>query len=71
MINISQCPSCNSGRIRKVQHDVTREFGGQTYSVPQLTFYECRECGEKIYDPEAVRKIEEYSPAFARTHTTK
>ena len=71
MLNIAQCPSCNSERIGKVQRDVTREFEGQTYTVPQLTFYECQECGERIYDPEAVRKIEDCSPAFAETHMSK
>jgi len=42
------------------------EFRGQPYTVPDLEFYECPDCGERIYDREAMRKIEAYSPAFVR-----
>jgi len=71
MLDISLCPSCGSSRIGEVQRDVTREFEGQTYTVPQLTFYECPDCGEAAYDPEAVRKLEAHSPAFSKTPTLK
>jgi hypothetical protein len=41
-------------------------FAGRSYAVPSLEFYECPVCGEKAYDPEAMRKIEATSPAFNR-----
>jgi YgiT-type zinc finger domain-containing protein len=66
MISITICPSCGSGKITKIQQDWTDEFQGQSYTVPSLEFYECPECGERLYDREAMRKIEAYSPAFAR-----
>ena len=63
MLDVSHCPSCGSNRIREVQRDVTREFEGRTYTVPQLTFHECPGCGETVYDPEAVRRLQAHSPA--------
>jgi len=32
--------------------------------VPDVTFYECPVCGEKVFDREAMLKIEAYSPAY-------
>ena len=70
-MKITLCPSCGSSRIREVQRDVTRDFQGQAYSVPQLSFYECPDCGERAYDPQAVRKLQAHSPAFTKTNTIK
>ena len=66
MIKITICPSCGSKRIKKVRRNLARDFQGQTYVVPDLEFHECPNCGEKIYDREAMRKIEAHSPAFAK-----
>ncbi len=65
MINITLCPSCGSNKIRRVRKTRKCEFQNQSYIVPSLEFYECPACGEKIYDRQAMRKIEQYSPAFA------
>jgi YgiT-type zinc finger domain-containing protein len=71
MIKITSCPSCNSDKIQKVRKNWTGQFKGQTYTVPNLEYYECPDCGEKVYDREAMRKIETYSPAYERTHVKK
>ncbi|MBI4402366.1 MAG: YgiT-type zinc finger protein [Nitrospirae bacterium] len=68
MMKITSCPSCGSKKVRRVRRNWTGEFQGQTYTVPGLEFHECLDCSEKIYDREAMRKIEAYSPAFAKTH---
>ena len=68
MIQIRVCPSCGGDKIKRVQQDWTGKFQSQSYTVPLLEFYECPACGEKIYDREAMQKIESYSPAFAREH---
>jgi hypothetical protein len=34
--------------------------------VPNLEFEECPNCGERLYDHDAMRKIEEHSPAYAK-----
>jgi len=67
-MNITSCPSCSSKRVKRVRRNWTGEFQGQGYTVPGLEFYECPDCGEKIYDREAMRKIEAHSPAFAKSH---
>jgi YgiT-type zinc finger domain-containing protein len=66
MLNITMCPSCGSKSIRKVRRAWRGEFRGQRYSVPGLEFHECPDCGEKVYDREAMRKIEAHSPAFQK-----
>ncbi len=68
-LQITICPSCGSTEIRKVRRDWSGQFGGRPYTVPSLEFYECPACGEKVYDRDAMRRIEDQSPAFARAHT--
>jgi YgiT-type zinc finger domain-containing protein len=58
MIDIKTCPTCGSKRIRKVKRTVTRTSRGRQFTVPQLTFHECPVCGEQVYSPEAMDKIE-------------
>jgi len=64
MLEINTCPSCGSDRVRRTW---TGEFQGQRYSVPDLEYYECPRCGERVYNREAMRRIEARSPAFAKT----
>ncbi len=68
MLKITKCPTCGSGKIRKVRRNWKDTFKGQSYTVPNLTFYECPDCGEELYDREAMRKIEGHSPAYANEH---
>jgi YgiT-type zinc finger domain-containing protein len=60
-----------SGNIKKVTEDWTGHFQGQSYTVPSLEFYECTDCGERIYDRQAMRKIEAVSPAFSKRHVER
>ncbi|MBN1362868.1 MAG: YgiT-type zinc finger protein [Sedimentisphaerales bacterium] len=68
-LELTICPSCGSTEIKKVRRDWSGRFQDQSYTVPSLEFYECPVCGERVYDREAMRKIQEHSPAFARVHT--
>ena len=61
---INTCPTCGSDQIRRVVRDIIRKYKGQTYTVPKVEFYDCPNCGEKVYDREAMLKIEFYSPAY-------
>ncbi len=54
-----------------MRRDFTEEFRGQTYTVPDLEFHECPDCGEHIYDSVAMRKFEQYSPAYAKRRKKK
>ncbi|MFN0105195.1 MAG: YgiT-type zinc finger protein [Bryobacteraceae bacterium] len=65
MISITHCPNCGSGAVRPIRRDWTGETRGKSYTVPRLAFHECPDCGERIFDREAMRRIEERSPAFA------
>ena len=62
-LKITRCPTCDSTRIRRVRKSVRRTWRERAYVVPNLEFEECRECGERLF---AMRKIETYSPAFAK-----
>jgi YgiT-type zinc finger domain-containing protein len=68
---ITRCPACESKRIRRVRRTWSREFQGKPYKVENLEFYECPDCGERVYDREAMRKIEAHSPAFRKTRKLK
>ena len=63
-LQIKTCPTCGSEKIRRVVRDITRKYKGQSYTVPKVSFYDCPNCGEKIYDHEAMLKIKTYSPAY-------
>lgn len=67
MITIDTCPTCGSKSIKKVRRDWSGRHDGIPYVVPDLEYYECPECGEKVYDRDAMRRIETCSPAFQRT----
>ena len=67
MLDIKTCPTCGSHKIKKVRCVWTGDFQGQQYSVPDLEYYEYPRCGEKVYDREAMRRIEAHSPAFTRS----
>ncbi len=65
-LQIKTCPTCGSNRIERVVRDVTRQYKEQTYIVPSVEFDDCPNCGEKVYDREAMLKIEAYSPAYRK-----
>jgi len=65
-LQIKNCPTCGSDQIQRVVSDVTRKYKGQAYIVLAMEFYDCPNCGEKVYDREAMLKIEAYSPAYRK-----
>jgi len=68
---LSECPTCSSADIRRLCRDWIGHYRGRTYRVPKLEYYECPRCGERVYDREAMRKIEARSPAFAQPVTPR
>ncbi|MBI4737928.1 MAG: type II toxin-antitoxin system MqsA family antitoxin [candidate division NC10 bacterium] len=63
---ISACPACGSAGIRAVQEDWSGSYEGKRYVVRNLRHFHCPQCGEKVYDPSAMRQIQAASPAFAK-----
>lgn len=66
MMDLKTCPTCGSKRIHRVRRTVTRTSRGKNYTVPQLTFHECPNCGEQVYSPSAMEKIEAYRLRLGR-----
>ena len=64
LMNITICPSCGSPNIHRQEGEVTGTYHGQSYVIPSVSFYACADCGEKVYDREAMRTIERSSPVF-------
>ena len=64
---IKKCPVCGSVKIKKVRNDFQGMVNGVKYSVQSLEYYECPDCKEKVYDINAMRKIEAVSPAFHKS----
>ena len=64
---INICPTCGSDKIKRVVRDIARKYKGQAYTVPKVEFYDCPNCGEKVYDREAMLKIESHSPAYRKS----
>jgi YgiT-type zinc finger domain-containing protein len=71
MLKITRCPTCGSRKIKTVRRTLTRRFEGEAYTVPNLAFHECPDCGERLYDRDAMRKIEAHSPAYAKSHAAR
>jgi YgiT-type zinc finger domain-containing protein len=63
---ITSCPTCGSPKIRRVRKTIKRTHAGRTYVVPDLAFWECPACGERVYDRTALRQIEAHSPAYQK-----
>jgi YgiT-type zinc finger domain-containing protein len=65
-LEINVCPSCGGKKIKKVRQSLTGVYRGCNYAVPALDVFACSDCGEKIYDRQAMQEIEAHSPAFSR-----
>ena len=65
-LKFSVCPNCGKKDLKKVRKAVTGRRQGKQYSAPAVEFYECPDCGERIYDPAAIRQIEQHSQISIR-----
>jgi len=63
---VSACPACGGTSIRAMQEDWSHAYAGKRYVVKNLRYFHCAQCGEKVYDPSAMRRIQAASPAFAK-----
>jgi len=69
-IKLTVCPTCGS-KLKKVRKTVNGIRQGKRYSVPAVEFHECPECGERVYDPTAMRQIEQRSNPDVRSRSVK
>jgi len=63
---VSVCPTCGSHRIKRVRGKWGGSYQGESYEVAHLEYYSCPDCGEKVYPPEAMRRIQQASPGYHR-----
>jgi len=56
---IRRCPTCGSRRMRRQTVTVRATVRGKTAAVPDLELEVCPDCGEKLFDLEASRRMEE------------
>ena len=70
-IKLTFCPNCYSKNLKKVRRTVSGTRLGKPYSVPGVEFYECPDCGEQIFDPVAMRQIEQRSHADVGNKSVK
>ena len=63
---LTVCPSCGGKNIKKVRKVVTGSRSGKPYTAPDIEFYECPDCGERVYDPPAMRQLEKHSKVLER-----
>ena len=70
-MDIAQCPGCGSPRIKKVTGRLRRVCEGQSYIVQDVTYHRRADCGDQVYGPEAVRRIQAESPAYQVVNSVK
>ena len=63
-LKISSCPTCGSAKIRRVRKTIERTYRDRTYMVPNVSFWECADCSERLFDRDAMHRIEACSPAY-------
>jgi len=66
MLKIKTCPTCGRRNVRQVTRGVECNFRGQVYTAPAIQFHECPDCGEKLYDRQAMQKMESCRPKGRR-----
>jgi YgiT-type zinc finger domain-containing protein len=54
---LKTCPICSGKRIRKVQRSLPGLVADRKVRASKVDCYECPDCGEHIYDPEAADKV--------------
>lgn len=57
-MGIRRCPTCGSRRIRRQALTIKATVRGRTAEVRDLELEVCPDCGEKLFDLEASRRME-------------
>ena len=65
-LKITRCPMCGSRRIHRVRRDLKGSFRGRGYIARGVEFEECPDCGERLYDLNAMAKLESARSASSR-----
>lgn len=52
------CPNCQVGRLKPIRTTYAHIYDDTLIQVPNIPAWKCDVCGEIIYDPDAIRRIE-------------
>ncbi|MBI4924406.1 MAG: YgiT-type zinc finger protein [Bdellovibrio sp.] len=55
---ITICPICDSKKIKKIIGNLNCKRDKHYFTVPNITYYFCQSCGEKLTDVENEIKID-------------
>ena len=69
--SIASCPSCGSSAIRKIRGKWNGTYRGKTFPVTALEYFDSPNCHEKVYPSQAMRRIQESSPAYAKSRAVR
>lgn len=64
---IKTCPTCGRRRMQRKRTTLTLEVGGRTFQISDVELEVCPDCGEKLLDLEASRRVEEVVYGKQRT----
>jgi YgiT-type zinc finger domain-containing protein len=56
---IKTCPTCGHRRIGRKRTTLTLKVRGRTFRVPDIELEVCPDCGEKLFDLQASRQVEQ------------
>lgn len=68
-LTITICPICDSKKMKKIMGDLSCEKIKHLFTVPNIVYYFCENCGEKLTDAENEIKIDQYF--FKQLHKAK
>lgn len=52
------CPICEEGKLNLASRDLEFEYKGNKFTVSNQRVYECKECGESLFDSKDERELE-------------
>ena len=54
---LKNCPTCNSGQVKRVEDTVERKIHRKVIRIPKVTYWICENCGEKIFFPDSLKRM--------------
>jgi YgiT-type zinc finger domain-containing protein len=57
---LKNCPICDSHRIKRTKGMVERKIHRKVIRIPQVIYWVCENCGEKIFFPDALQQMRTY-----------
>jgi YgiT-type zinc finger domain-containing protein len=59
-MKLSQCPVCDSKAIHQEMGAIVRKVHGKKITIPDVMYWICSRCKEKVFPATSVRKMGEF-----------